>query len=137
MKARRDKKHVAMRYRTTFSALAGIDAIMRRCLAQPVAFLVIGLGVLLSSCSEQALVTEQARLHKAPATQSEVLAVIPKGSKVDASGCSDGWCRVSWNGKQGYALAKTLRARSAGSGAADNGREEEMDGSSETDSDAD
>ena len=81
--------------------------------------------------------TEQARLHKTPAAHSEVVAVIPKGSKVDASSCSDGWCRVSWNGKQGYALAKTLRTRKAGVTTADDERSEEMDGGSEGDTDAD
>jgi uncharacterized protein YraI len=101
------------------------------------AFLVTGFAALLSACGEQATVTQQARLHKAPATQSEVVAVIPKGSKVDASGCSDGWCQVKWNGKQGYALAKVLHTRSSGSAPAAEGREDDMYGGESAETDAD
>jgi hypothetical protein len=93
---------------------------------------VIGIFILLFGCSESALVTEQARLHKAPAAQSEVVALIPKGSRVEASACSDGWCRVKWNGKDGYALAKNLLTQSqrpAGS----EGRNDELYGGEDTD----
>lgn len=56
----------------------------------------------------------RADLQQAPSTQSEVLVTIPKGSVVKLSACTNGWCRTSWNGRDGYILTKSVRiARSA------------------------
>lgn len=52
-------------------------------------------------------------LRKAPATESEILARIPKGSSVAVGACRDGWCRVSWNGRDGYAIMRNLGAATA------------------------
>jgi hypothetical protein len=82
----------------------------------PCSFLVI--GALLCGCSESAVVIAQTRLHKAPTAESQVVALVPKGSKVYASGCNYGWCWIKWNRQQGYALAKLLRTRSSGPGPA-------------------
>jgi hypothetical protein len=75
----------------------------------PYAFLVVAICAFLSGCSESAVVIAQTILHKARSTQSDVVVLVPKGSRVGASGCSDGWCWVKWKGQQGYALAKDLR----------------------------
>jgi hypothetical protein len=107
----------------------------RALLAHP--WSVIGVFILLFGCSESALVTEQARLHKEPAAQSEVVALIPRGSRVEASGCSDGWCRVKWNGKDGYTLAKSLRTRSRAGSAGSEGRDDDVYSGEDADSNAD
>jgi hypothetical protein len=91
------------------------------------AFQIIGVCAFLSSCSEPALVTAQMTLHKAPTAQSEAVALVPKGSQVDASDCSNGWCWVKWNAKEGYALAKNLRTRSSRPAPAAEDRDDEAD----------
>jgi len=82
-------------------------------------------------------VTAEARLHRAPAMQSEVVAVVPKGSHVAASACTGGWCYVNWNGKQGYALAKNLRTRGSGPPAVTEDRSEEPEGGEDADDNSD
>jgi len=47
-------------------------------------------------------------LRQAPGTDSEKLALIPKGARVEVGNCSNGWCQVSWNGQNGYALARNV-----------------------------
>jgi uncharacterized protein YraI len=47
-------------------------------------------------------------LRKAPRTDSEVLTVIPRGTTVEVGDCRNGWCRVSWNGRDGYAGVRNL-----------------------------
>ncbi len=51
----------------------------------------------------------QTKLQQAPAIESKVQAVIPKGGAIKVGDCGDGWCRVSWNGYDGYALTKSIR----------------------------
>jgi hypothetical protein len=68
----------------------------------------------LAGCSEPGIVTAEVQLQKSPATDSAVLARIPRGSAVAIGNCTDGWCRVTWNGRDGYVLAKhTLPGRLA------------------------
>jgi hypothetical protein len=94
--------------------------------------LIVGVCAGLAGCSEQALVTAPARLHKERTTQSEVVVVVPRGTTVEASGCSDGWCLVKWNGRQGYGLAKNLRTRGSGPAPAQD-RSEEMEAGEDVD----
>lgn len=62
-----------------------------------------------TGCSDPGFVAVQADLRQEPATESKVLAVIPKGSAIKVGDCSNGWCRVSWNGHDGYILTKSMR----------------------------
>jgi hypothetical protein len=55
--------------------------------------------------------TGETNLRKAPVTDSEILARIPKGMTVEVGVCRNGWCRVSWNGQGGYAIAYNLGTR--------------------------
>jgi Bacterial SH3 domain len=48
------------------------------------------------------------RLRKAPRADGEVLGVLPMGTTVKVLDCRDGWCRVFWNGQDGYAIARQL-----------------------------
>jgi uncharacterized protein YraI len=63
----------------------------------------------LCSCSDSGTITTQVNLQQTPASQSKVLTTIPKGSVVKVSDCSNGWCRTSWNGRDGYILTKSVR----------------------------
>jgi hypothetical protein len=71
--------------------------------------LTIGLVANVAGCSDPGIVTAQTDLQQAPASGSKVLAVIPKGSAITVGDCSNGWCRVSWNGHDGYVLTKSMR----------------------------
>jgi hypothetical protein len=50
----------------------------------------------------------ETNLRKAPRTDSEILTVIPKGITVEVGDCRGGWCRVSWNGQDGYAIGRNF-----------------------------
>ena len=53
-------------------------------------------------------VSAEVNLRDSPSTTGRVLALIPKGTVVEASTCTNGWCLVSWNGQQGYAISRNL-----------------------------
>ena len=53
-------------------------------------------------------ITAETNLRKGPGTDSEVITLMPKGSTVEASKCTNGWCQVTWNGQEGYAIARNL-----------------------------
>jgi uncharacterized protein YraI len=53
-------------------------------------------------------VTSETNLRKAPGTSSEIITLIPKGEKVEAESCDAGWCKVTWNGQDGYAIGRNL-----------------------------
>ena len=50
----------------------------------------------------------ETNLRKAPGTKSEVVALIPKGETVEVGDCDVGWCKVTWNGQDGYSIARNL-----------------------------
>ena len=72
-----------------------------------------GLSTGLFGCSDAAVVTAQVKLQRAAAAESEVVATIPSGSAVKVSSCTNGWCSASWNGHEGYILAKHVRVGGA------------------------
>jgi hypothetical protein len=47
--------------------------------------------------------TEEANPRGAAGTDSEILTLVCSGTAVEAGDCSNGWCRVSWSGHDGYA----------------------------------
>jgi hypothetical protein len=77
----------------------------RTCLA----LLTVGLLANITGCSDPGMVTVQTELRQAPAAGSKVLVVIPKGGAISVGDCGNGWCRVSWNGRDGYILSKSMR----------------------------
>ena len=52
--------------------------------------------------------TGATNLRDAPGTDAAILALIPKGAMVEVGDCRGGWCRVTWNGQDGYAVARNL-----------------------------
>ena len=71
--------------------------------------LTVGLAASAAGCSDPGIVTAETELLQGPAAESKLLAVIPKGSAIAVGDCSNGWCRVSWNGRDGYILTKSVR----------------------------
>ena len=71
------------------------------------AMFVVAVGV--TACSDSGTVTSEAKLQQAPTPASEVVAIIPRGGTVKVGDCSKGWCRVSFSGRDGYVLAKSVR----------------------------
>jgi uncharacterized protein YgiM (DUF1202 family) len=53
-------------------------------------------------------VTSEVNLRDTPTTSGKVLALIPKGTSVEVATCTNGWCQVSFNGQQGYAISRNL-----------------------------
>jgi hypothetical protein len=69
-------------------------------------------GILLAATTltwaKPAYVGSTVNLRAAPGTTSERLAKIPGGSLVDADNCSEGWCAVTWQDKNGFAIQSAL-----------------------------
>lgn len=68
---------------------------------------VVAVGI--AACSDSGTVTSEAKLQQAPSAASQVLATIPQGSTLKVGDCSNGWCRASFKGRDGYLLAKSVR----------------------------
>lgn len=72
----------------------------------------LSLAVVLGAASgvqaKPAYVASTVNLRAAPGTGSEIVAKIPGGSLVDAGGCTEGWCEVSWQDKKGFAIQTAL-----------------------------
>ena len=61
-----------------------------------------------SADAKPTTVTAEVNLRDTPATSGKILALIPKGTSVEVATCSNGWCQVSFNGQQGYAISRNL-----------------------------
>jgi uncharacterized protein YgiM (DUF1202 family) len=60
--------------------------------------------------ARSAFATANVNLRSGPGTDSEVIATIPGGSRVQIASCDGEWCAVTWNGRSGYAIARNLGA---------------------------
>ena len=61
-----------------------------------------------SAIANPAYVVSNVNMRSGPATTNEIVTKIPGGTLVDANNCKDGWCEVSWQGKNGYAIQTAL-----------------------------
>jgi hypothetical protein len=52
--------------------------------------------------------TTDLTLRTAPSPRAAVLLTVPAGAKVRIGGCTQGWCRVSWQSETGYGRASGL-----------------------------
>jgi uncharacterized protein YraI len=50
----------------------------------------------------------ETNLRKEPGTKSDVVTLIPKGTTVEVGTCSNGWCKASLNGQDGYVIARNV-----------------------------
>lgn len=82
------------------------DAMIFACRAAAAAMLTVLLTI--TASASPARVSADVNLRKAPGTGSEILTLIPKGTIIEMGNCSNGWCQVSWNGQEGYAIAPNL-----------------------------
>jgi uncharacterized protein YraI len=60
------------------------------------------------AAAEPVTTTRATNLRKAPGLDSEIVILIPKATMVEVSDCRGGWCLVSWNGQDGYAIARNV-----------------------------
>jgi len=70
-------------------------------------------AALLATVSTAALakpvtLSAETNLRKAPGTKSEAIGLMPKGAEVEVGECDAGWCKVTWDGQEGYAIARNL-----------------------------
>jgi uncharacterized protein YraI len=61
-----------------------------------------------SASAKPTTVAAEVNMRDTPATSGKILALIPKGTSVEVATCSNGWCQVSYNGQQGYAISRNL-----------------------------
>jgi uncharacterized protein YraI len=66
------------------------------------------LGAASSALAKPAYVASAVNLRAAPNTTSEVVTKIPGGSLIDADNCTDGWCAVTFQDKNGFAIQTAL-----------------------------
>jgi uncharacterized protein YraI len=78
--------------------------------ARKIGIAVLAIGILASAagCSESGIVTNEAKLQEEPRNSGRILAIIPAGSSITIGDCANGWCRASWNGRDGYVLTKLV-----------------------------
>jgi uncharacterized protein YraI len=61
-----------------------------------------------SAAANPAYVLSNVNLRSGRATTNDVVVLIPSGSVVDATDCTDGWCAVTWKDKSGFAIQTAL-----------------------------
>jgi uncharacterized protein YraI len=78
----------------------------------------IAAGVLVLSkgaaLANPAVVTNSLNLRSGPSVSNGVIGVMPQGANVRAWNCGEGWCRVSYAGRVGYASERYLEIANAG-----------------------
>jgi uncharacterized protein YgiM (DUF1202 family) len=91
---------------------------------------IVALLSVVSATAKPIATTGETNLRKGPGTDSEVLTLIPKGSTVEVGKCTNGWCEASFDGKDGFVIARNvgLGPRPAPRGAAMVEDEEVVDG---------
>jgi uncharacterized protein YraI len=63
-----------------------------------------------AATAEPALVVTDLNMRASPSTQYSILDVIPGGAIINARFCiSNGWCRVSYDGRLGWVSGRYLR----------------------------
>lgn len=75
------------------------------------ALVLIGTGLLLatgSALAKPAYVPSTVNLRAGPGTDKDILGKIPSGSLIDVGECTGGWCTVTWQDKNGYAIETAI-----------------------------
>lgn len=60
-----------------------------------------------------AVTTAWLNMRTGPGTNYSIIMAIPEGANVGVSGCSGGWCEVSYSGRNGWSSASYLRFQAA------------------------
>ncbi len=61
-----------------------------------------------AAAAKPVTLASETNLRATPGTSSNVVALIPKGETVEVGDCDAGWCKVTWNGNEGYAIGRNL-----------------------------
>jgi uncharacterized protein YraI len=61
-----------------------------------------------SVAAAPAYVLSNVNLRSGAATTNDIVVLIPAGSVVEATNCTDGWCAVTWQDKTGFAIQTAL-----------------------------
>ena len=61
-----------------------------------------------AAAAKPVTLSAETNLRKAPGTKSETIGLMPKGTEVEVGQCDSGWCKVTWDGQEGYAIARNL-----------------------------
>lgn len=75
------------------------------------ALILIGAGLLLAggpALAKPAYVPSTVNLRAGPGTDKDILGKIPSGSLIDVGDCTGGWCAVTWQDKNGYAIETAI-----------------------------
>lgn len=69
-----------------------------------------------SAYAQSATTTTNLHLRTGPGGQYEIMATMPEGTAVPVLGCNEAatWCKVDYNGEEGFASAQYLLAASGG-----------------------
>jgi len=52
--------------------------------------------------------SSETNLRAAPGTKSDLVTAMPKGAAIEVGDCDAGWCKVSYDGKDGFAIERNL-----------------------------
>ncbi|MGA2129405.1 MAG: SH3 domain-containing protein [Xanthobacteraceae bacterium] len=69
---------------------------------------ILGALSVVDASAKPATVSAEVNLRKGPGTDTDVITLIPKGSTVEVEKCTNGWCHVTFEGQDGYAIAPNL-----------------------------
>ena len=69
---------------------------------------IVTLLSVVSATAKPIATTGETNLRKGPGTDTEVLTLIPKGTTVEVGKCTNGWCEASFDGKDGYVIARNV-----------------------------
>lgn len=58
--------------------------------------------------AKPAYVPSTVNLRSGPGTDKDILGKIPSGSLIDVGECTAGWCAVTWQDKNGYAIQTAI-----------------------------
>lgn len=67
------------------------------------------LGLTAAANAYDATVTTDLNMRAGPGTAYSVLDTIPRGALIDAGNCTGNWCRVVFDGRQGWVSGRYLR----------------------------
>jgi hypothetical protein len=58
--------------------------------------------------AKPAYVLTTVNMRSGAGTNNEIVSKIPAGSKVEFNNCTNGWCEVTWQGRNGFAIETAL-----------------------------
>ncbi|MBV8792279.1 MAG: SH3 domain-containing protein, partial [Pseudolabrys sp.] len=66
------------------------------------------LALTAAAVAKPVTLASETNLRAAPGTKSDVVGLMPRGETIEVGACDAGWCKVTWNGKEGFAIARNV-----------------------------